>query len=943
MIQFNVDCQKLEDGGKDKEIEEALYEALQERGGSDEEKIEKFISGLKGDLDAQQRKAAKTIAAIINKAIKENRVWQAVRQALEAGDNIKKIKDTSEKTQTDNKEIAAVEAKLDSIEYSIAANKLQKILSDCKGLIDSLNPALRLSRTLAELKDIKPDRTLTEDEQESLEKHIQPVLNKYLTHLKAKNPLDKKIALLEARLKMLKLGREEYARERVFIGTNDSMEIINKIISRLGLQEALEGFTIDGKRIDAATFVAAMIKVESNWNIRAESHKGAKGLMQLMSATNSDMSKQAGRPLDVYNPVDNIEAGVRYIIGCLKESGKDIEKALNCYNCGIHGATIKGITNGDYVRDVLKAYRTYSGGDYTQPAVHQKAFIKDFTGFFSEGMKKEYQDIEAIISQGNDPFQEDIWAADVELLKLRKAVYELEQKANEAGSDATDDFKQRLLELKKQLKEKETLLGKKKELAEQIIAIRGQGDLKKQNALRIEIKKLHYELIGLRKEKEGLEEKLRALNDIFGTDFSDEDLVNTLITEIRYEIYNIKKDGVTEQEKLLIAALSKVSEAQAREPAFFITLSALKELITEGVLRERVIGMITDSDPLWVEYFTLHIKKLLGIEPPLAAFITKRNFLSWLKEEFPKVHSAFSLRQIPLYDEVEKIARSFYAIAHRQEGAAFNVDISQIKKSAEEKISQYELPQFSLEAADIQNPTALSIFGKFLFNSGTEFEGGIKFNGNLNDLYEKVFGKEKITYEQMKPLFQAVNNAYKNLFMEITPLMRSLERVVELQNELAVEYPAAAGEQNKNIEYLKKRAALRAAQRELACRLNLDKPASEAIIGREIQLDKVFDSLLQKIEQKVQASLGSWLSGVAGIKPQYDISLLSRFFMYLSFSYGWKESGDGSLPISMVIRLLAWGGARKVKLELNQKMNDSFIKWQSNSICHFSSKAFSWS
>ncbi len=74
--------------------------------------------------------------------------------------------------------------------------------------------------------------------------------------------------------------------------------------------------------------VHSIIKVESNYNVHAVSHKGAEGLMQLTPST--------ARMLGVSNsfdPQQNIEAGVKYL-KYLKDIYKDDRLALAAYNAG---------------------------------------------------------------------------------------------------------------------------------------------------------------------------------------------------------------------------------------------------------------------------------------------------------------------------------------------------------------------------------------------------------------------------------------------------------------------------------------------------------------------------------------------------------------------------------------------------------------------------------
>ena len=76
-----------------------------------------------------------------------------------------------------------------------------------------------------------------------------------------------------------------------------------------------------------ARLVHAVIEQESNYQARARSKKGARGLMQLMPAT----ARQYG-VRDSYDPKANIEAGVRHLKSLL--SRLDLPTALAAYNAG---------------------------------------------------------------------------------------------------------------------------------------------------------------------------------------------------------------------------------------------------------------------------------------------------------------------------------------------------------------------------------------------------------------------------------------------------------------------------------------------------------------------------------------------------------------------------------------------------------------------------------
>ena len=77
-----------------------------------------------------------------------------------------------------------------------------------------------------------------------------------------------------------------------------------------------------------ADLVRAVIQVESGFNPRAVSAKGAKGLMQLMPATAARHGVT-----NVFDPAENIRAGVSYLRSLLDRYRSE-ELALAAYNAG---------------------------------------------------------------------------------------------------------------------------------------------------------------------------------------------------------------------------------------------------------------------------------------------------------------------------------------------------------------------------------------------------------------------------------------------------------------------------------------------------------------------------------------------------------------------------------------------------------------------------------
>lgn len=81
--------------------------------------------------------------------------------------------------------------------------------------------------------------------------------------------------------------------------------------------------------------IKAVIRAESNFQVSAVSHAGAKGLMQLMPATAKDMGVT-----DIFDIEQNIDGGAKYLSRMLDRFGGNVRKALAAYNAG-PGTVIK--------------------------------------------------------------------------------------------------------------------------------------------------------------------------------------------------------------------------------------------------------------------------------------------------------------------------------------------------------------------------------------------------------------------------------------------------------------------------------------------------------------------------------------------------------------------------------------------------------------------------
>jgi len=157
-----------------------------------------------------------------------------------------------------------------------------------------------------------------------------------------------------------------------------NIPILEKVIYPYPNQEIIENYaTLYG--VDPL-LVVSVIREESKFDSKSESHKGAKGLMQLMPSTAQSIAESLGdktyKEEDLLNPEKNIQYGTWYLASLQKVFANNTTLVTAAYNGG-RGHVQEWIKNGqinpnkislqdipfketrDYVGRVLNSYGKY--------------------------------------------------------------------------------------------------------------------------------------------------------------------------------------------------------------------------------------------------------------------------------------------------------------------------------------------------------------------------------------------------------------------------------------------------------------------------------------------------------------------------------------------------------------------------------------------------------
>jgi soluble lytic murein transglycosylase len=156
--------------------------------------------------------------------------------------------------------------------------------------------------------------------------------------------------------------------------TAPNYRLMYPVLERTTLIESAKKYGLD------PALVASLIRQESNFNPRATSPVGARGLMQLMPPVGRTIAKGQGiagyTDESLYDPAINIKLGTQHLSGLFKKSSQ-IERVLAAYNAGesrvakwiqkagaddpeLFTERIPFVETRDYVRSIVRNRAFYS-------------------------------------------------------------------------------------------------------------------------------------------------------------------------------------------------------------------------------------------------------------------------------------------------------------------------------------------------------------------------------------------------------------------------------------------------------------------------------------------------------------------------------------------------------------------------------------------------------
>lgn len=107
-----------------------------------------------------------------------------------------------------------------------------------------------------------------------------------------------------------------------------------KLLTVLLLTMFLTACTYERKLDVDSPLMRGLIKTESGWNPKAVSHKGARGLTQVMPATGK--AECGLEKHELFDSKKNIECGKKYLEKAIATTGNISCESISLYNLGIY-------------------------------------------------------------------------------------------------------------------------------------------------------------------------------------------------------------------------------------------------------------------------------------------------------------------------------------------------------------------------------------------------------------------------------------------------------------------------------------------------------------------------------------------------------------------------------------------------------------------------------
>jgi hypothetical protein len=182
---------------------------------------------------------------------------------------------------------------------------------------------------------------------------------------------------------MVKFSKNEIKTLVIYSKSHEQQQSEAPLIRRPRINQASENESKYDEMISYAArkhnldpaLIKAVVKAESNFNVRDISSKGARGLMQLMPDTAKGLGVK-----NSYEPSENINGGAKYLRYMLELFDWDLENALAAYNAGPYAVYKYNDvppyreTKG-YIKNVYNNYQNYRHSDKIYTYTDEKGCI----------------------------------------------------------------------------------------------------------------------------------------------------------------------------------------------------------------------------------------------------------------------------------------------------------------------------------------------------------------------------------------------------------------------------------------------------------------------------------------------------------------------------------------------------------------------------------------